>query len=66
MPFFDTLLSYSFMASLALVYIAVPLAVSYYLYRHKFMSDRLRYSFAFMLAFNVLFIIFLVILDIIA
>ncbi|MFH0978670.1 MAG: hypothetical protein V1837_05190 [Candidatus Woesearchaeota archaeon] len=57
------ILGYSFLVALVLIYIICPLAIAFYLYKHKFMSDRIRYLFAALLCFNVLFLVFLVVLD---
>jgi hypothetical protein len=66
MAFYDPMLAAGFLASLAVMYIIIPLTLSYYLVRRKFMSDRLRYAFGGVLLFDVLFIVFLVVMDIIA
>jgi hypothetical protein len=66
MAFVDQVLATGFYIGLAVLYLAVPIILSYYLIRRKFMSDRLRYTFAVVLIFDVLFIAFLVMLDIVA
>jgi hypothetical protein len=63
---YNTILAYLFLAALGLLYLALPVVIAYYLYRRKFMTDRLRLLFAGVLVFNVLFVAFLVAMDLLA
>ena len=66
MAVIDTLVAIAFLVALSILFIIVPMTLAYFLIKHRFMSDRLRYSFAGVLMFDVAFILFLVLLDLIA
>lgn len=58
---FDVIFASLFVMSLLLLYIIFPLTIAYYLYNHRFMTDRIRFVFSAALCLNVLFIVFVVI-----
>jgi len=61
--FIQSFFAYVFVIALLLVYIVVPLTIAYFLYKRKFMTERMRYLFASVLLFNIAFIVFMVLLD---
>jgi hypothetical protein len=62
----DSIMAFLFLLALAAIYLVVPIVLAHYLWTRKFMSDRIRYAFASVLIFNVILIIFFVILDLLA